>query len=46
MTKPEAAARAADLDEVDFFTDNEILRDPYDYFAAATPTYRPSSCAG
>ncbi|MGV0834999.1 cytochrome P450 [Mycolicibacterium thermoresistibile] len=34
MTKPKTVATGADPDAVDFFTDNELLHDPNDYFAA------------
>lgn len=35
MSQPQAAiGNSADLDAADFFTDNELLRDPYDYLAA------------
>ncbi|WP_238382125.1 cytochrome P450 [Mycobacterium neumannii] len=34
MTKPETTTGGVDLDAVDFFNDNELLHDPYDYLAA------------
>lgn len=35
MTQPQAATTSSsDLDAVDFFTDNQLLHDPYDYLAA------------
>lgn len=34
MNEPQTPIASADLDAVDFFTDNELLHDPYDYLAA------------
>ena len=35
MTQPQTAPDSSrNLDAVDFFTDNELLRNPYDYLAA------------